>query len=72
MPNKRSKPGKLPDYAVRFVGYSARVVARKGNADYGYLDFVSRAAGLFADNGWVTVPKRSILPFAVADLPFCH
>ena len=71
MPNKRSKREKLPDYTVRFIGYSARVVARKGNADYGYLDFVSGTAGLLADNGWVFVPKRSILPFAVADLPFC-
>ena len=28
-PRKRPKHKKLPDFAVRFVGYSARVVARK-------------------------------------------
>jgi hypothetical protein len=31
MLNKRRKQ-KLPDYAVRFLGYSARIVARKENA----------------------------------------
>jgi hypothetical protein len=71
MPNKRSKHEKLPDYAVRFIGYSARIVARKGNADYGYLDFVSGAAALFADDGRVFVPKRSILSSAIADLLLC-
>jgi hypothetical protein len=40
MLNKRRKQ-KLPDYAVRFMGYSARIIARRGNTDYASLDFVS-------------------------------
>ncbi len=29
MLNKRRKRKKLPDYAVRFIGYSASIVARR-------------------------------------------
>jgi hypothetical protein len=68
---KRPKYKKLPDYAVRFIGYSARIVARKGNAEYANLDFVSGAAALFANEGMVLVPKRHALSSAIADLPFC-
>jgi hypothetical protein len=71
MLNKRRKHEKLPDYAVRFIGYSARIIARKGNAEYASLDFVSGAAGLFANEGHLLVPKRAALPSAVADLPSC-
>jgi hypothetical protein len=62
---------KLPDYGVRFIGYSARIIARKGNAEYAYLDFVSGAAALFANEGHLFVPKRPALSSAVADLPLC-
>ena len=51
MLNKRRKREKLPDYAVRFIGYSARIIARKGNAEYAFLDFVSGAAGLRTNEG---------------------
>jgi hypothetical protein len=37
MLNKRRKREKLPDYAVRFIGYSARIIARKGNAEYAFF-----------------------------------
>ncbi|MGO9631516.1 MAG: hypothetical protein ACLPXW_21325 [Xanthobacteraceae bacterium] len=68
---KQPKYQKLPDYAVRFIGYSARIIARKGNAEYAYVHFVSGAAALFADEGRVLVPKRHALSSAIADLPFC-
>jgi hypothetical protein len=42
MLNKRRKQ-KLPEYAVRFLGYSARIIARKENAAYAALDFVKRS-----------------------------
>jgi hypothetical protein len=56
---------------VRFIGYCARIIARKGNAEYASLDFVSGAAGLFAKEGHLFVPKRAALSSAVADLPSC-
>jgi hypothetical protein len=68
MLNKRRKE-KLPDYAVRFIGYSAYVIARKGNAHYASLDFVSGAAALRAKEGHLIVPKRAALSSALADLP---
>jgi hypothetical protein len=71
MPNNRSKQVELPDYAVRFIGYSARIIARKGNAEYAHLDFVSGAAAIFASEGRLLVPKRLILTSAVAKLPLC-
>jgi hypothetical protein len=54
---------------VRFVGYSADVIARKGNTTYANLDFVGGMVGLFADEGWLSVPKRSDLAAFVSDLP---
>jgi hypothetical protein len=68
MLNKR-RIQKLPDYAVQFVGYSARIIAREGNTAYAELDFVSDMAGVFADDGHLSVPKRASLSSAVADLP---
>src|SRR5215469_5177360 len=70
MLNKRRKQ-KLPDYAVRFIGYSARIIARRGNTDYASLDFVSGTAALFADEGHLIVPNRPALSSAVGDLPLC-
>jgi hypothetical protein len=70
MLNKRPKHEKLPDYAVRFIGYSASIIARKGNAEYANLDFVSSAAAIFANEGRLLVPKRPALSLAVVDLPF--
>jgi hypothetical protein len=65
----RPKREKLPGFAVRFIGYSAYVISRKGNTDYATLDFVSGAATLFADEGWVIVPKRPALASFVTALP---
>jgi hypothetical protein len=56
---------------VRFLGYSARIIARKGNAEYATLDFVSGAAMLFANQGHLLAPERHALSYAVADLPSC-
>jgi hypothetical protein len=71
MSNNRSKQEKFPDYAARFIGYSARIIARKGNAEYAHLDFLSGAAAIFANDGRLLVPKRLLLPSAVAELPLC-
>jgi hypothetical protein len=68
---KRPKHEKLPDFAVRFIGYSCRIIARKGNTDYAGLDFVSGAATLFADEGFLCVPKRTSLALLVTNLPAC-
>src|SRR5262249_24907220 len=65
--NKR----RIADYAVQFIGYSARIIAREGNIDYASLDFVSGTAALFANEGFLVVPKRAALSSAVADLPLC-
>jgi hypothetical protein len=70
-PRERPKHRKRPNFAVGFVGYSAYVVARKGNARCATLDFFSGAAMLKADEGWVSVSRRSDLPSAIADLPSC-
>ena len=70
MLNKRRKQ-RLPDYAVQFVGYSAYITARKRNAHYASLDFVSGAAALRANEGHLIAPNRAALSSAVADLPRC-
>ena len=67
MLNKR----RIADYAVQFIGYSARIIAREGNTDYASLDFVSGTAALFADEGHLIVPNRPALSSAVGDLPLC-
>jgi hypothetical protein len=71
MLNERRKREKLPDYAVRFIGYSASIIARKGNSKYASLDFVSGAVGLCAKEGFLFVTQRAALSSAVADLPSC-
>jgi hypothetical protein len=60
-----------PRYGVKFVGYSANVIARKNGRDveYARLDFVSGAAFMRADGGWVTVPKRIDLKPFLESLP---
>src|SRR5262249_15302780 len=70
MLNKRRKQ-KIPDYAVRFIGYSAWIIAREGNTDYASIDFISGAASLSANEGHLIVPSRAALSSAVADLPLC-
>lgn len=70
-PRKQSKHKKLPDFGVKFVGYSAYVVARKGNADCAMLDFFSGMIILDAAEGMVSVRNRSDLASAIADLPSC-
>jgi hypothetical protein len=56
---------------VKFVGYSANVIARKYGRDveYAMLDFVSGAAFMRADGGLVTVPKRIDLKPFLESLP---
>jgi hypothetical protein len=71
MLNKRPKHEKLPDYGVRFVGYGADIIARKGNATYAKLDFVTQSVLVFAVGGFVSVQKRLALSSVVADLPLC-
>ena len=59
-------------YAVKFVGYSAEVIARgKFGRDvvYAMLDFVSGAVSMFADEGWVMVSNRSDLEPFLKGLP---
>jgi uncharacterized protein YsxB (DUF464 family) len=60
-----------PKYAVKFVGYAASVIARKGHReiDYAHLDFVCGAASIHAYGGWVSVRKRTDLRPLVKILP---
>jgi hypothetical protein len=60
-----------PRYGVKFVGYSAEVIARKNGRDveYAMLDFVSGAASMHAHGGWVIVPKRIDLKPFLESLP---
>jgi hypothetical protein len=60
-----------PRYGVKFVGYSAYVIARKYGRDveYATLGFVTGAAFMKADGGWVTVPKRIDLKPFLESLP---
>jgi hypothetical protein len=60
-----------PRYGVKFVGYSADVIARKYGRDvvYAMLDFVSGAAFMPAHGGLVTVPKRIDLKPFLESLP---
>jgi hypothetical protein len=67
--HKESAMPHEPRYGVKFVGYSANVIARKNGRDveYARLDFVSGAAFMRADGGWVTVPKPiDLKPFLKA------
>ena len=59
-------------YGVKFIGYSAFVVARGKygrEVDYAMLDFVTGSASMHADKGWVTVPKRIDLEPFLKSLP---
>ena len=58
-------------YAVTFVGYSANVIARKYGREiqYATLDFVSGAAAMLADGGYVLVPRRIDLGSFLNSLP---
>ena len=60
-----------PRYGVKFVGYSADVIARKYGRDvvYATLDFVSGAAFMNAEGGLVTVDKRIDLKPFLESLP---
>ena len=62
---------RAPRYGVKFVGYLADVIARKYGRDVEYagLDFVSGAASMHADGGWVIVPKRIDLKPFLESLP---
>jgi hypothetical protein len=69
--HKESTMPRAPRYGVKFVGYSGDVIARKYGRDveYAVLDFVSGAASMHADGGWVTVPKRIDLKPFLESLP---
>jgi hypothetical protein len=69
--HKESAMPREPRYGVKFVGYSADVIARKNGRDVEYagLDFVSGAASMCADGGWVTVLKHIDLKPFLASLP---
>jgi len=59
-------------YGVKFVGYSAYVIARGKygrEVEYATLDFFSGAASVHADGGWVLVPKRIDLEPFLKSLP---
>jgi hypothetical protein len=63
---------KNQDYGVRFVGYSAEVAAWRGNGpqkNYAALDFVSGAASIYADEGFVLACNRGELAGLVSTLP---
>ena len=65
-------PGELR-YAVKFVGYSAYVIARKYGRDDEYLvadlNCVCGVACMYADGGFVVVPKRIDLKPFLESLP---
>ena len=71
MPNASLKTRKLPDYAVRFVGYSARIMPVKETPSTRIWILFSGAAAIFAGEGRLLVTKRLVLPSAVAELPLC-
>ena len=53
-------------YGVQFVGYSAKVIARKygRQVDYAMLDFAGGGTSIHVEGGLVMVPKRTELaPF---------
>jgi hypothetical protein len=58
-------------YGVKFIGYSAFVGAHENGheVDYAQLDFVTGAASVKTDCGWVIAPSRAELSSIVAALP---
>jgi hypothetical protein len=69
--HKESTMPREPRYGVKFVGYSADMIARKYGRDveYAMLDFVSGGALMRADGGWAAVPKWIDLGPFLKDLP---
>jgi hypothetical protein len=63
-------PGKT-QYAVKFVGYSAHVIARRNEREYNYahLDFVTGGASVHAERGWAMATSRVELTSLVRSLP---
>jgi hypothetical protein len=61
----------LPEYAVTFVGYAARVVTKKQGRDVelAMLDFVSGTTSLRVDDGCVFVRKHAHLASFIESLP---
>jgi hypothetical protein len=65
---------KLPKYGVRFIGYSARVVARRNgrDVDYAQLDLVSGVRSIHAYGGWIMAHEIGLfvnnLPQIAAEL----
>jgi hypothetical protein len=58
-------------YAVKFVGYSARVIARRNEREYDYahLDFVTGGASVHAERGRARATSRVGLTSLVRSLP---
>jgi hypothetical protein len=58
-------------YGVKFVGYSAAVIARKNGREVQYagLDFFNDVASMHADGGWVMVRNRVDLGPFLRSLP---
>jgi len=71
----KQEESKMPhktQYAVGFLGYSAKVIARGKygrDVDYAMLDFVRGGVCMIADGGWVMVSNRSDLEPFLKDLP---
>jgi hypothetical protein len=58
-------------FGVKFVGYSAYVIAVRNEREYDYaqLDFVTGGASVHADRGWATATSRVGLTSLVRSLP---
>jgi hypothetical protein len=58
-------------YGVKFVGYSAHVIARKNGREVEYvqLDFITGGALIHARGGWVMVSNRVDLSAFLRSLP---
>jgi hypothetical protein len=58
-------------YGVKFVGYSADLIARKygPEIEYATLDFVSGSVSVHGNGGWIAVSKRIDLGPFVKSLP---
>jgi hypothetical protein len=62
---------RIAQYGVKFVGYSAYVMARKYGREiqYATLDFISDVASMHANGGWVMVDNRVDLGPFLRNLP---
>lgn len=69
MLNKRPKHEKLPDYAVRFIGYSARIIAVKEMTGVRiWISFVEQQRSL-SKKAWCLGPTA---PLCLLPSPICR